>query len=844
MTSVPRPGSLSIRSAPPAASAKPWAWLSPSPRALARRLGGEERLEHAPQHLLRDAGAGVAQAHGHEPAPQPRRRLAQRLVPRRDREQPALRHGVAGVQRHVEQRQLELRRVHPDRPEAVCEVEVHLDVAAQRRAEQVRRPPQVPGGVDHLGAGRQLAREGEQVPRQPGAALRRLADVGEDAPQPLVVARQPLREPDAAHDDLEEVAEVVGDAARELAQRLQLLRLGHLLAQRVHGPLRLAPLGDVARHLGEADQGAAAAAIAPLVVADGVDHHAGPEAGAVLAHAPALGLEPPGPLGLLQRPPRHPGGAVLLGVEAGEVLADDLLRRPALDPPRARVPVGDLARGVEHEDGVVGHALHEQAEAPLALDEGLLRLPALGHVAGDLGEADHRAVAVAHGVEHGERPEAGAVLAHAPALGLGAAVAAGGLQGRLGPAEAAVLLGEEEGEVLADHLLGLVALEPARAGVPTGDPAARVDEVDGVVHHRLHEEAVGPVGLGQRIALHGDGAVLGRGGADGAPRDRRFPTGQPAPGSILAGLGSGRAMNVRTGATLPPERRWSRAHGSQHIGVDRAGPGLARTAARRRARAAPLRALVGNLPASSGDAAAVGRVGEDGRPMNGQHTGWRPPRRFSVTVQRLARPPTPWTWAIHEDDAAPAHPARRRSRRRTATPGMISGTQTYLNVSPALDVRPSAAPAGQFRRSISSASSSQSAAIVSRAPRRWGHRLTSRRHWAARRRSESAASRSGRVEQQVDRADELPRPVEQRRRVGAEIDVGAFRPFGHGLDAPHGPPLAHRDRHGAPVAREVHTLLRVELPGDAPAILADARRASRERVDACGGIGVARCRPR
>ena len=37
---------------------------------------------------------------------------------------------------------------------------------------------------------------------------------------------------------------------------------------------------------------------------------------------------------------------------------------------------------------------------------------------------------------------------------------------------------------------------------------------------------------------------------------------------------------------------------------------------------------------------------------NGQHTGWRPPRRrFSVTVQRLARPPMPWTWAIHEDDA-------------------------------------------------------------------------------------------------------------------------------------------------------------------------------------------------
>ena len=48
------------------------------------------------------------------------------------------------------------------------------------------------------------------------------------------------------------------------------------------------------------------------------------------------------------------------------------------------------------------------------------------------------------------------------------------------------------------------------------------------------------------------------------------------------------------------------------------------------------------------------------RTGNGQNTGWRPPRRFSVTGQRLARPPMPWTWAIHEDDAA--DPCRRSSR--------------------------------------------------------------------------------------------------------------------------------------------------------------------------------------
>ncbi len=46
--------------------------------------------------------------------------------------------------------------------------------------------------------------------------------------------------------------------------------------------------------------------------------------------------------------------------------------------------------------------------------------------------------------------------------------------------------------------------------------------------------------------------------------------------------------------------------------------------------------------------------------MSGQNTGWRPPRRFSVTVQRLARPPMPWTWAIHEDEAA--DPLHRSSR--------------------------------------------------------------------------------------------------------------------------------------------------------------------------------------
>jgi hypothetical protein len=86
--------------------------------------------------------------------------------------------------------------------------------------------------------------------------------------------------------------------------------------------------------------------------------------------------------------------------------------------------------------------------------------------------------------------------------------------------------------------------------------------------------------------------------------------------------------------------------------------------------------------------------------MNGQQTGWRPPRRLSVTVRRLARPPMPWTWAIHEDDAAePCHRSSRFYRSAeeawavgramlTRTTGAIHGPRTQGNRSEALDGSP------------------------------------------------------------------------------------------------------------------------------------------------------------
>ena len=115
------------------------------------------------------------------------------------------------------------------------------------------------------------AREGQQLLVMPGAALRRVANAVEHPLQPLLVVRIAHREVAGAEDGGQQIVEVVGQPAGKLAERLHLLRLEQLLARFLQPQLGFAPLGHVAGDLGEADQLA-------VIVADGVDHHAGPEA--------------------------------------------------------------------------------------------------------------------------------------------------------------------------------------------------------------------------------------------------------------------------------------------------------------------------------------------------------------------------------------------------------------------------------------------------------------------------------------------------------------------------------------------------------------------------------------
>ena len=164
---------------------------------------------------------------------------------------------------------------------------------------------------DRLAAG-----ECQELTRQALAAARSRVDrlggfqqlgIGEPAPQNLRVT---------AHDH-QQIVEVVSDAPGQLAERFHLLRLRKLLLRALKRELRLAPLRDIARDLGIADQGT-------QLVADRFNDKARPERGLVAPHLPALGSILAFIGGNMKRARRFAALPLLLCVEAAEMLADDL----------------------------------------------------------------------------------------------------------------------------------------------------------------------------------------------------------------------------------------------------------------------------------------------------------------------------------------------------------------------------------------------------------------------------------------------------------------------------------------------------------------------------------------
>jgi hypothetical protein len=155
---VPWPGTLSI-------------WISPP---LARLLGGVERLEDLGRDFGRHAAAGVRHREAHASAVRAVAVVAQAEV------QPAgALHRIARIDRHVEDRVLQLVAVHIGAPQVPWRIDVQGDAVTQRALQQGRHVPQQAAEVRHHGLQGLVARKGQQLERELGSALHRRDGVPE-----------------------------------------------------------------------------------------------------------------------------------------------------------------------------------------------------------------------------------------------------------------------------------------------------------------------------------------------------------------------------------------------------------------------------------------------------------------------------------------------------------------------------------------------------------------------------------------------------------------------------------------------------------------------------------------
>ena len=172
-----------------------------------------------------------------------------------DHDAAALGHGVAGVDHQVHHRLLDLPGIDREIPQFGIERrrqrDALADQAAQHRLQVAHDLVQVDDArLQHL-----LAAEGEQLPRQRRGLVAGLLDLVD---RHLGVAgcqfvRRLAQQRGVTVDDGEQVVEVVGDAARQAADGVHLLRLSKVRFGAGQRALRLASLQHVARQRADDD---------------------------------------------------------------------------------------------------------------------------------------------------------------------------------------------------------------------------------------------------------------------------------------------------------------------------------------------------------------------------------------------------------------------------------------------------------------------------------------------------------------------------------------------------------------------------------------------------------------
>ena len=209
-------------------------------------LGRVEGLEDAGRHLGRHADAGV----GHAQVDVVARLQAvvaglgrrQGMAAGADRQPPALGHRIAGVDRQVHQYLRHLARVHAHELGAGVgpDLQPHVlaDHAAEHLGDVVDDDVQIHHARRHVG----LASEGQELAGERGGAIGGAADLVHGAAALVGGPRAQRLAP--AVDHRQQVVEVVGHAAGQLAHRVHLARLAQLLFE-------MRAFGDVANEPGD-----------------------------------------------------------------------------------------------------------------------------------------------------------------------------------------------------------------------------------------------------------------------------------------------------------------------------------------------------------------------------------------------------------------------------------------------------------------------------------------------------------------------------------------------------------------------------------------------------------------
>ena len=144
------------------------------------------------------------------------------------RQTSALLHGIARVDRKVDDDLFELAGIRQDEGEVWRRHDVERDVFANEPTQQLADTGDQLVQIDPCGPQHLLAAECEQLSGQARGALGRFDDFVHIAPAPVFRREAVCGELGVAEDGGQKIVEIVGDAAGEVADGVHFLRLAEL----------------------------------------------------------------------------------------------------------------------------------------------------------------------------------------------------------------------------------------------------------------------------------------------------------------------------------------------------------------------------------------------------------------------------------------------------------------------------------------------------------------------------------------------------------------------------------------------------------------------------------------